>query len=253
MIAALFISSCSKKDDVKVDPIGNEPATRKLSRLEQNAQNYSVFEYNNAGYLNKVTSREDGVDDIMTVTYNTSNKPETAVFHDQKLKFAYGNGVLEKIEFRDENDELMGFETFVFKGTHVTESTFYGYDSETNTSTAVLAFKNEYAGDDVKTKSVFVYNPATKKLELAQTSTLEYDNKNNPLAATGVVAQTLYQAHSVHNVTKETVKDDRNQLTETNTYTYTYDNKNYPTVMKEKKVTPENPAGTETQHTFSYK
>lgn len=230
LTTGILVTSCKKDKD-------KEPAkqTKQLIKVEENATNYSTFEYNPDGTLKKMTNTEDseGVPEISTFTYSYNQQKkisETDLNGEAKLKYYYTGDNINKMEYITGNIIFM-YNVFEYANNKVSRVMKYLREDEEDDD-FVLYGKSEFqyfANGNLKEVKEYEALPGNI-FELTYTQLyLEYDSKINPFkpfseSTFGLV----YDFASANNVLKEKLVNSEGTTEMESIYTYTYDNSGYP-------------------------
>jgi hypothetical protein len=260
--AAIVLSVACKKD--KNDDGGNGgpdplPNAKKLVKIEEDANNYSTFEYNADGTTKKVTyvSIENGEpeENEMNFVY-TDKKLQEAVYADgSKIKYVYEGSQVKRSESYSPDAEKLAYTEFTYSNGKVSSNTVYtGIEDDNGEIVFVAWMKTEYAyhsNGDIKETTLHMANPMTQQLEKSQVRRYEqYDSKVNPFASLGAFSSLFLVEVSARNPLVEKVYDANNNLQETIQNEYTYDNDGYPTQCKTTTTAVGEPADVSTTKFF---
>ena len=155
--AALMISSCKKHSETGGDP---GAPSKKLIRLEENATNYSTFDYNTDGTLKKMTSVEDDAEGtettVINYTYNAQGKiSESNIDGAIQFKYLYANNKVDKLEMFTGNMKVI----------------YYVFEYNNNKLSKITKYTNEGTGtnEDFKlsgrTECSYFDNGNTKEIK----------------------------------------------------------------------------------------
>ncbi|MDO3641112.1 hypothetical protein [Mucilaginibacter sp. L3T2-6] len=231
----LFLSAC-KKDD-KTTGGGPTPTpvptgTHLITRIQQDADNYTSFNYNASGLIDRIEGKNNGEASNIALTYNAQKKINTAVTTDGAINFIYTGTTLSGMEYLDQtNNAVVAYTQFTYLNNKLSEYTQYVKYLNDNIPFTKVTYS--YNGDDVETQTTYQWSVVTNQFKVSETRKFEYDNKTNPIVAAPELAQALFQMISAHNPVKETVYNAQNAIIETDTYSYTYDSNGYPATQTE--------------------
>lgn len=257
----LFFGACKKDKDnnSKPDPI----VTKKITRVEQDANNYLDFSYNTDGTLKKVViaTNEDGDPFVkaMNLSYGDNKKISKITIDgaEHHIAYIYEDGKLTKTEVRDDKNFVLSSGSFYYEnGRLMNYGEFQPFPFEDGSDginyKRVMEVKYTYTNDgNIQTLTTNLRNPLTDQLEKAGSHVYEnFDGKKNPMSAFPELALGLYQENNKSNLLNEKHFDEKGKLTETITRTYTYDSNGYPLTSTEKTV--ENGQTTTKNFKFTY-
>ncbi len=230
-MGVLSISACKKDDKTGGTPQPGQN-THLLARIEQDANNYTAFNYNANGLIDKIESKNDGEASSVSLTYNAQKKLNTAVTANGSINFIYAGSTLTSMEYLNGADNTVAaYNQFTYQNNKLIEYTQYVKYANNNIPFTKVTYS--YNGNDVETQTTYQWSAIANQFKVSETRKFEYDSKNNPIAANAELAQALFQIISVHNPIKETVYNAQNAIVEADTYTYTYDDKGYPATQTE--------------------
>ena len=256
----LFLGACKKdKDNNNPDPV----VTKKITKVEQDANNYLTFSYNPNGSLKTVVlaTNEEGIPVVQTMNlaYGDNKKISDITIDgaEHHIAYIYENGVLSKTEVRDDKNYILRSGSFYYEnGRLMNYGEFQPFPLEDGSEgilyKRVSETKYTYTTDgNIRTITTNLRNPLTDQLEKAGSHTYEgYDGKKNPLAVFPELSLGLFQEVNKSNLLIEKRFDETGKLTETITRTYTYDSNGYPLTSIEKTV--ENGQTTTKNFKFTY-
>lgn len=236
-VASIAFVSC-KKD--KKGP-GNEPQQpeKKIARVEQNGNTSASFTYNADGTLKTMTSNMDqGGLTTFTFTYNAQKKiSEVKSSEGYTMKYVYQNNQLRLTENFLDGQKVSENSLEYENGRIKSNTVFTAFPQDGGNVVYLPTFKavfSYHASGNAQKTSLYILNPMTDELELAQEFVyLQYDNKKSPLASISEVAQVLmFQPLQINNPVVEKVLDKNGTVEESTEHVYTYDGAGYPTTLK---------------------
>lgn len=242
LAASLTMLSC-KKDS---NPTPNNPVAGPVKKIQQDAQNFATLEYNANGQVSKFKVVNEAITTEASFTYGANNKPVQALLMDYKLTYKYAGGVLDKIEYSeaaDNTNEVVSYEQFTWANNRITEKITYGKAGDDFVPVSKKSF-TYYANGDLQAMNSFDFDNLLGGFTKTESTLYEYDTRVNPLSIGGEVIFTLYLNPSVHNITKETVRDENDVVLETRTSVYTYNNAGLPLTETQTTTYPNSPAET---------
>jgi hypothetical protein len=262
--AAIVLSVACKKDKDNndggnggPDPIGS---TKKLVKIEEDADNYSTFEYNADGTCKKITfvsvDDEEETTSTMSLVYNSNKKIDEAVYGDgSKIKYIYEGNSVKRSEVFNADNEKQSYTEFTYQGGKLASNTVYtGIEDDNGQINFIAWMKTEFtyhSNGDVKETTLYMANPMTQQLEKTQVRRYEqYDSKVNPLSKLGDFSASFLGEVSSRNPLVEKVFDKNNNLEETVTNEYTYDSDGYPITCKSTTTVVGEPADVTTTKFF---
>lgn len=231
-LLGISLFSCSKDD--ADSPTKPNKVEKKLSKIEIDANNYSVFKYNK-GLLAELEDLTDGEFERSTIKYNNDKKPIEVLNAQGKIKFGYTDERLVKEELYNTGSDIIGtYNQYTYQGKQVNEVTGYGLYEQDEPY-----FKRKYfyyPNGDVEKVEIYVPN-GNNGFKLSIKIAYEYDNKINPfVGSVGSYLALFTQIYTQHNVIKETTTNAAGTLSNVITTTYTYDNDGYPLTATEKEI-----------------
>jgi YD repeat-containing protein len=239
-LSATVLFSCSKDDDKAANP--NNPSGQKCRITSDNENNgeeesiyeydsqgrlikqsykeggklepyYETYEYNNAGYISKITEWDSaGVDGYELYTYNTDGRPtRREVFYDD------GSGIaLQSINTYEYNESKRLIRRNRYDGSTPNVIDEYQIITYPTGNTA-----RDQSFSDMN-------NDGTPELE--STTDYTFDDKKSPQLLLGVAFEDEFI--SEHNSIKEVYSYPGNpSASRTRTYTYEYNAEGFPTKM----------------------
>ena len=255
--ASVLFTACSKNDNGGNPGPNPGPGSKKLVKVQEDAQNNISFEYNTDGTIKKATSLSDGSQTIMTLTYN-ANKKVTEVSNDNgtKIQYIYAGSQLDKAEVFNDEDIKVAYNQFTYANGKLQANVLNAATEDENGNTVYQPWmKTEYsyyANGDVQEVKYYVADWQSGELVLSETRRFEqYDAKVNPLSQFGEFGMLFIGVSSGRNPTLEKAFDETGALSETIATQYTYDAQGYPTSSKET-TTPAGGTATEKTMTFIY-
>jgi hypothetical protein len=246
-MVAVLATSCSK-DDSK-----GGSSNQIIAKIQKDANNYTAFETNGDGLTTKVTSVEDGTPQVITITYNAQNKPTTGSFDDAALRYVYAGNQLDTLYYGESEDLPALYSKLKYQNNQVITLVNYLDMPNGQDDFPLAKHTYEYAGNDVKTQTIYEWDMDNDEFIMSEKYTFEYDTKVNPLKNMALISLSFFQVTSEHNPLKKTEYDADGTVVKTTTYTYNYNAAGLPTSVEEKEVTPGNPTGITTTTTFTYK
>lgn len=241
-MSLLFTVACKKDKDGGDGPIV-EPGAKKITRIENDANNYITFEYNGDGTLKKIhnVSEEDeeALTGVMNLSYNANKKiDEITNANGSRIKYLYTNNVVTSTDIFDELDNKVAYTEFSYQGNKLASATlkvpFENEQGENDVYTVLRAEYQYYANGDVKEVHAYLPNMMTGELEKSTVTKYEqYDDKVNPLSQLGEISVLFFADVSGRNVRLQKEFDANGTLEETITNEYTYDAQGFPTACKE--------------------
>lgn len=228
----LFFTACKKDPEGGKQPSQN----KKLVKIEENANNYSTFEYNTDGNLKKLTTVDDegGISETTAIDYiyNDQKKiSEATIDGSVTMKYVYANNRIDKVEFYAGTIKAM-YNVFEYNNNRIAKITRHTSKGGANPNDFEITAKNEYSyydnGNVKEIKEYFLMTSGT--LSLAYTQQIgQYDAKVNPL-------QPLSEANlgfmvnfsAANNALQEKILDKAGATEEETVNTYTYDAAGYP-------------------------
>lgn len=261
-IATTFLAaSCTKDAATKPgDNNGGKPpvtAAMQITRIDQDANNYTVFSYNADGKVAGYKNDYNGTITEINATYDANKRMATAVINNELYKFSYTTAQGTQVDrvdvYLDKNNtaNVSFYTKYVYANNHITETELYGNLTGTFSPLSKTDYEYNTAGDII-TRKIYSLNPVGGNMALSSTVKFEYDDKKNPLESVYDFTSVILGSQPVHNVTKSTVYDANNQVTETTPYTLTYNSNGYPTQAQQKTVKPGQPDAVATNK-FTYK
>ncbi|TSD63361.1 hypothetical protein FFF34_017350 [Inquilinus sp. KBS0705] len=259
----LLLAACKKDDqsEITATPVDEQDTitqnglmlaatTHMLTRMDQDAKNYTAFAYSN-GLITKVDEKEDGELTTTTFTYDAKKILKSALTKGGGMNYIYTGGLLTRVDIvTNPGNKVVSYMKFAYQNNKISEITMYVKYGTADVAFLKLAYT--YTGSDVTTNKSYIYSFVTHKFSLTETTQTVYDTKKSPISSTPQLSQAFFQAFSIHNPVKETTTDEKNKVTEINTYTYTYDSAGYPLIQTKKNAQPGLPPVT-TKIKYAYK
>lgn len=248
--ATLSLTACKKDEQPHVPGLA-----KKLTRVTEDADNYSTFEYNADGNLSKMTQVyvDAGVPDNMVFTYTYNDQKKISgmkVAGIIDIRYVYGNGKITKAELYS-NNILGAYYVFTYTGERVTrKESFF----EAGNGTFELDTRNDcsyYDNGNLKEIKNYIMNGAGQFVLTNTRQFLQFDNKKNPYEKFGQANMAIFLDFlNVNNIkhSKQVDADGSNSL-EIET-TYTYNNEGYPATSATR--TTDNTIVTNTTAVFTY-
>ncbi|MFA6979677.1 MAG: hypothetical protein WC209_10170 [Ignavibacteriaceae bacterium] len=225
LLLCFLISSCNKSNVVSPDDLSPQ---KQLSKIVQDANNYSTFSYSN----NKLSKYENIFDSKLfrsiTLNYEGNNRPQT-----ENYKSAFGD--LLKKYYYDSTSKLDSMD-FLLKDTsnnYIPEGHLKYYYNSLNQLIKMEQYdveykllfttENNYNGNGNIVESKFYDSNGLREI-----STKTYDNKTNPWY--NLKEWLNYDISKSKNnlLSSNTTFSNNSQENTVTTYTYTYDSDGYP-------------------------
>ncbi len=256
-LTIMFSVACKKDND---NPGPGPGTSKKITRIQEDANNYMSFEYNPDGTFKKIVnvSEDEEVLDLGTVTfvYNANKKvTEVNSTDGTKIKYTYANNLPTVAEVFSE-DEKVATLKFAHQGGKAVSTTMTNiFEDEEGEPVEMDFMKMEYqyyANGDLKEVKLSSLNVMSGELEVVSTIKYEqYDNKINPLSQLGEVALIFFADASERNALLIKTFDEDGTLDETVQNEFTYDAAGYPLTSKET-TTPAGGAASVKNITYTY-
>jgi hypothetical protein len=247
-LAAFTLAACEKKD-----PLPQQDAAQ-LVELKHGTEHVKL-QYAPNGKVSKAIVKDEDLtsgDEIeYLINYNAQGRISEVVSSEgETIRPVYTGGLLTKAEYLAAN-VVYGFADYTYQNDLVKKVEVKLIEDDEPFTT--LKFDLTYNAQKQLLKSeVSIFNPLTQQLEAAGYTTLEYDNKKNPLYDIREFMLLLLDIPAAQNIAKETQFDEANVVDETREYTYTYNAKNVPTAAVQKTTSPGQPVVT-TNLTYTYR
>lgn len=236
-VTMLSLIAACKIQDVKPATTGNAP---QLIKIEQDAANYTSYQYNADGLLTGATSMHNQAATAVATTYNASKQAASVTMGDEIYTPVYTDGRLTRLNVSQQQkpQALTAYFTYSYTNDKVTTADYYVITDGQNAQLAARARSTYNAAGDMVTQQLLYAVGAN--MQVSTTTQYEYDDKINPLAKSFNLTDVLLASPATHNITKRTVYDGAGNLTETNTYTFAYGSNNYPQQVTCKVAKPGN-------------
>jgi hypothetical protein len=225
LCTALF-TSCEQNDEKP-----NENTARpKLTRIEEDAENFVTFGYDENGSLNKFKFVRLFMSYEAHFNYNTAKKPTSGVYDGFDMNFVYQNGLLDKIEFTliPERTTVDHYLKFNYTANRVSRIVKYVKDGANFEIESRRDF-TYYANGDLKSEIRSYPFPFSDDYVQTERIEYEYDDKTNPLQLADEITYLLEQPRATHNIRKITSYGTGDVLEETRSYSLNYNNFGHPT------------------------
>lgn len=232
LLVLFAVVACDDKDEEAATPDPTVSASCRITQIADDDEEVSKIEYNNAGYITKVTETDED-DEVYTTTfiYDANNR-------------------LIKEENREDGD-LDDYRTFAYTNNLVTSSTYYDVEDGSEYTTTYKYDANnrkieETDEDDYKNTYTYDANGNISKIESFYNNVVSYrqifenyDNKPSYYSALKGLPSVYFDA-SKNNPGKTTYYSDRDgngtidaTPNDVIDYTYKYNSNGFPTEIKE--------------------
>lgn len=220
---SLLFTACNNKDEI-VSPVQQ----KQLSKIVQDANNYSVFNYTD-GKLSKYENYSNSqLSTAITLNYDGTTKPKSEnyiSFNQDYIKYYYYdiNSLLDSMTFSTKDNSgsyiLSGYVKYFYDGNKQLTKT----EQFTTSNSFVVRFEYSYDsnGNVIEEKQY-------RSSGLYSDATMTYDNKVNPWYN---LSDCLFYPVSMSKnnlLSKNQVFSDSTQENYQNTITYVYDSDGYP-------------------------
>lgn len=247
VLSLLSTIGCIKSDHSNLPSPNPLPNVAQLKRIDEDQYTHLDLQYSNKVITKWTRTAYLGSMDY-AFTYNKQGNPITAVlWGTYKYNFLYNGGLLTRLEYSSGSTPGIfdGYYTFAYANDRLKLITSYYTQGNSYLENGKAAY-TYYPNGNVKTIADSTLSTIPHRFVLEKRTDYEYDTQPNPLRAAGdEVFYTVNMNPTPHNVTKEEVYDEKNQLTQTKSYQYQYTN-NLPIKAIETITAPGKPTITKT-------
>jgi len=225
----LTLSSCKKDlpNQNLPQPVKNNGPL--ITRYEYAPNLYTLFNYNSAGQITRITDINDIARTDYTLTYKADGKVDKIATGNGYWKFTYNGDLLTRADsYINGNPASQGYYQFIYDGQNVTESLLYSnYGGSVIKPRSKIDFQYD-ANGDITRSDTYLWDITSGAFTAAGYQLYESDTHTDPVYCFRDVFAVLYRVVSPHNYTKAQFFYPDGTVNQDNTYQYTYNNNGYP-------------------------